>query len=77
MTHDDHEHHEFITIAEFFDEYGMVVFFGSFFLMTMFLPLLFSENLQWLFWALTVTLCIALGLLTIPGLMAKNKKKQP
>lgn len=74
MTHPPHESHEHLTVAEFFEEYWVLLFFGTFFLMTMFVPLLFLDNRNWLYWAIVITLGIAMGLLTIPGIMARKKR---
>ncbi len=72
MKHD--EHHEHLTIGEFFEEYWVLLFFGTFFLMTMFLPLLFMDNRNWLYWGIVITLAVAMGLLTIPAFLGKKPK---
>lgn len=73
MTHEE-SHHEFLSVSEFFEEYWALFFFGAFFLMNMFLPLLFLDNRNWLYWALVITFSVAMGLLVIPGIMGRNKK---
>lgn len=74
MKHD--ESHEHLTVAAFFEEYWVLFFFGTFFLMTMFLPLLFLDNRNWLYWGIVITLGVAMALLTIPGIMSRGKKKK-
>lgn len=74
MTHDE-KSHDHITIAEFFEEYWVLLFFGLFFLMTMFLPLLFLDNRNWLAWGIVITLGVAMALLTVPALLGMGKSK--
>jgi hypothetical protein len=76
MTHHD-ESHEQITVAEFFEEYWPLLFFGLFFLMTMFLPLLFLEDRNWLYGGFVITLGVALGLLIFPAILCSKKRKNP
>lgn len=75
MKHDhSQESHETLTVAEFFEEYWVVLFFGTFFLMTLFLPLLFLDNRNWFYWSVVITLLVALGLLVVPALMGPKKQ---
>ncbi len=75
MSENETESHENLTVAEFFEEYWILLFFGAFFFMTMFLPLLFMNRSNLLYWGIVISLCIAMCLLTIPGLMSRNKKR--
>ncbi len=70
------EHSEVITVTEFFEEYGMIVFFGTFFLMQMFLPLLFMENRTWMYFGLAGTILTALALLILPMFCCKGNKQR-
>lgn len=77
MSHDDnHDSHDSdtISIAHFFEEYGPVLLFGSFFLMTCFLPQLFLEGKDktWMYVAFPLVLVIIFSLLVLPTLFGKK-----
>ena len=77
MSHDDnHDSHdsEVISVAHFFEEYGPVLLFGSFFLMAMFMPQLFldSKDKPWMFVALPLVLVIIFALLILPSIFGKK-----
>lgn len=74
MSHSD-EHHEQLTVAEFFEEYWILLFFGLLFMLTVFLPLLFMDDRNWLYWGVVITIVVAMGLLVIPALSSRNKSK--
>ena len=64
--------HEHLTVGEFFEEYWVLFFFGLFFMMTMFVPLLLLDNRNWLYWGIVITLGIAMSLLVFPALFGKK-----
>lgn len=73
MSH--HDEHENLTVADFFEEYGMIVFFGGFFLLTMFVPLLFLPDLRWMFWGIVAVIVAIAGLMGSSVYLGLKHKK--
>ena len=75
MTQPD-ESHDQLTVAEFIHEFWILFFFGMFFLMTLFLPLLFMDNHNWLYWGIVVTLGLAMSLLGLSVYWGKQTQRK-
>ncbi len=74
MSNQDHVEGEYISVKAFFEEFWHLFFFGTFFLMTMFLPLLAMQNKGWMLGGICTVFVIILALLTLPGWLGKIKK---
>lgn len=74
MSHHD-EHDGNLTVAAFFEEYGMIVFFGGFFAMNMLLPTLFlpPECKEWYSYLITFVLT---GIVLLVIMMILNGRKK-
>lgn len=77
MTHHDSDHdHEVVTVSHFLEEYWPVILFMTFFMMTLFLPLMFlpKEAAGYFSGGIVVTLLAAVVILFAPTVLGNKQK---